>query len=198
MDLSTVNGLPAHILLVHAVVVLVPLAALLVVLSAVWPAARRRLGLVTPVLALATTVVVPVTTDAGEWLERRVDPDPLVRVHTELGDQLLPWVIGLLVVGAAVWGLQFWLDRRTRAEQRALVTAGAGSGSDQPRPDDERVDLRRPAWVPAVTVVLAVLAVAVGIGSVVQVYRIGESGSRAAWHDGFSQTPTAPPGRDGG
>ena len=42
------NGLPIHILLVHAVVVLVPLAALLTMLSAVWPAARRRIGIITP------------------------------------------------------------------------------------------------------------------------------------------------------
>ena len=40
--MSTVNGLPAHVLLVHAVVVLVPLTSLLLVLVAVWPAARRR------------------------------------------------------------------------------------------------------------------------------------------------------------
>jgi hypothetical protein len=37
--MGTVNGLPAHILLVHAIVVLLPLAALLLVLTAVWPAA---------------------------------------------------------------------------------------------------------------------------------------------------------------
>jgi hypothetical protein len=40
---TTIGGLPAHILLVHAVVVLVPLAALLVVLVTAWPAARARL-----------------------------------------------------------------------------------------------------------------------------------------------------------
>ena len=36
--INEVNGLPTHILLVHAVVVLIPLAALLTVLAAVWPA----------------------------------------------------------------------------------------------------------------------------------------------------------------
>ena len=42
--MGTVNGLPAHVLLVHAIVVLLPLAALLLVLTAVWPAARSRLA----------------------------------------------------------------------------------------------------------------------------------------------------------
>ena len=50
------NGLPLHILIVHAVVVGIPLAALLTVLSAVWPAARRRLGIVTPIVALFALV----------------------------------------------------------------------------------------------------------------------------------------------
>lgn len=40
---TTLNGLPAHILFVHAVV-LIPLAALLLVVSAVWPTARRKVG----------------------------------------------------------------------------------------------------------------------------------------------------------
>jgi hypothetical protein len=34
--LNTINGVPGHVLLVHAVVVLVPLAALLAVLGGVW------------------------------------------------------------------------------------------------------------------------------------------------------------------
>ena len=47
------QGSALHVLLVHAVIVLIPLAALLTVLSAVWPAARRRLGIITPLAALA-------------------------------------------------------------------------------------------------------------------------------------------------
>jgi hypothetical protein len=47
MDFPTIGGLPAHPLIVHATVVLVPLAAAAVALHAFWPAARARLGLVT-------------------------------------------------------------------------------------------------------------------------------------------------------
>jgi hypothetical protein len=50
--MTTVGGLPAHILLVHAVVVLVPLSALLIVLVTVWPAARARLALATAIVAV--------------------------------------------------------------------------------------------------------------------------------------------------
>lgn len=50
------NGLPMHPLLVHLAVVLVPLSSLLLVLHVSWPAARRRLGWVTPAVALAALI----------------------------------------------------------------------------------------------------------------------------------------------
>ncbi|WP_433502372.1 hypothetical protein ACQP04_21600 [Pseudonocardia halophobica] len=55
--MTTVAGLPAHILLVHAVVVLVPLTALLLVVESLWPAARRRLAWPAAALALVAVVV---------------------------------------------------------------------------------------------------------------------------------------------
>jgi hypothetical protein len=46
----------------------------------------------------------------------------------------------------------------------------------------------------AVTALVAVLAVAVGVAGIVQVYRIGESGARAAWADRVSTvTPSTTP-----
>jgi hypothetical protein len=171
MDLTTINGLPAHALLVHAVVVLVPLAALLVAMAAVWPAARRRLGVITPIVALVALGTVPLATQAGEWLERHVEPDPLVTAHAHLGDGLLPWAIGLFVLGAALWALPRWRDR-------ANLSADSAEGE--------------PArWTRPVLVVLAVLAVVTAVGTVVQVYRIGDSGAKAVWHDGYTADPTS-------
>ncbi|BDZ45809.1 hypothetical protein [Naasia aerilata] len=73
MDFS-VNGLPLHPLLVHSVIALVPITALAVVLHAVWPAARRRLGIVTPLAGLALLVAVPLTVAAGRTFRRRWVP----------------------------------------------------------------------------------------------------------------------------
>ncbi|MFC0598383.1 DUF2231 domain-containing protein [Streptomyces palmae] len=160
--MSTIDGLPAHVLLVHMIVVLVPLTAAALVAAALSPSAARRLGLVLPLLALAVLIAVPVTTDAGEWLERHVDDNALVRRHTELGDTLLPWVVGLFVMAAVVW----WLGRRAQAE------AGGAGGSAR---------LATP-----VRLVVALLSLGVAVGAVADVYRIGESGARAAWHDSFS------------
>jgi uncharacterized membrane protein YfcA len=162
--MSTVNGLPAHVLLVHIVVVLVPLTALALVAAALWPRAARRLGVLLPALALVALVSVPLATQAGEWLERHVTEDTLVRRHTELGDGLLPWALGLFVLATVVW----WATRRTREEQ----TPGKGG-----------------RWsILPVRIAVGVLSVAVGVGAVVDVYRIGDSGAKAAWHDAYDKT----------
>ncbi|WP_329267902.1 DUF2231 domain-containing protein [Streptomyces sp. NBC_01451] len=172
MSLTVVNGLPAHVLLVHFVVVLVPLSALAVVVGALWPSAARRMGIVLPVLALVTLVSVPLATEAGEWLEEHVDGNALVRRHAELGDGLLPWAVGLFVLATAIW----WTTRRSAAAEAA--TEGQRTRSASPRS----------ALV--VRVAAAVLSVGVAAGAVVDVYRIGDSGAKAAWQDGFSKTAT--------
>ncbi|MFC4835062.1 hypothetical protein [Actinomycetospora chibensis] len=173
---STINGLPAHILVVHAVVVLIPLSALLVVLVAVWPAARARLVWPTAVLAVLALVAVPLTSEAGEWLEQRVARTPLVRAHTELGDYMLPWATGLALVALGLLARQVLEDRGARAVR------GATGGLGRSRGDA------------AVTVVVALIAVIVAAGSVLTVYRIGDSGAQAAWTGQFSEQAQLPPG----
>jgi hypothetical protein len=176
---TIINGLPAHILLVHAVVVFVPLTALMLVLVGVWPKARRRLSVPTAVLAAVTTVLVPVTTQAGEWLEHRVERTDLLRAHTQLGDTLLPWVIGLLLVAVAIAARQLVSQRRAG---RLAVPAGPGTATATRSP-------RGLVGGRVVTALLAVLAIAVAVGATVDTYRIGDSGSRAAWTGHFSQQP---------
>jgi hypothetical protein len=181
--MSTVNGLPAHVLLVHAVVVLVPLTSLLLVLVAVWPAARRRWASLTAVLAVITLVAVPLTTEAGEWLEHRLPHSDLIETHAELGDTMLPWAVGLALV-ALVVAVRSRLIERARREGPGTMTA----------PPARRAGARAGT---AATVVIAVLAVVVAAGSVVTVYRIGDSGSTASWTGRFSPTPISGPGSPG-
>ena len=97
--MTTINGLPAHVLLVHFIVVLAPLTALLAITCAVWPAARRRLVWLVVALAAVTIVLTPLTTDAGEWLETRVGSSPQLHIHTELGDTMISFS-GTLLAGA--------------------------------------------------------------------------------------------------
>ena len=95
--MSIINGLPAHALLVHLIVVLAPLTAVLAILCAIWPAARRRLVWLVLALAVVTTALTPLTTEAGEWLEHRIGGSPAIQTHAELGNTMLYFAIALLV-----------------------------------------------------------------------------------------------------
>ncbi len=160
------NGLPLHVLLVHFVVIVVPLAALCTVLAAAWPAARRRLGIVTPIIALGALVAVPVTTDAGEWLAARVGHTQLIDAHRVLGYTLLPWAIATFVVALAQWS---WFRFFHQADARRRVGSRTLRG--------------------AITIALAAAVAVSAVGSVVTVVVIGESGARAVWTGLFVQNP---------
>src|ERR1700722_18558070 len=108
---STVNGLPAHILLNHFVVVLGPLSAILAILCALWPAARRRLIWLVLVLSVGTLILTPLTTNSGGWLMGKVGASPPVKVHAELGETLIYMVAAL---AAAVILLTVVHIRQTR------------------------------------------------------------------------------------
>ena len=99
-------GLPLHPLIVHATVVIIPLAALTVGLYAVWPRFRVWSGPLPTVLSLIGAILVPLSTSTGETLERHVKETTLLEKHTEMADALLPWMIAMLVLSALGYALQ--------------------------------------------------------------------------------------------
>jgi len=147
-----VAGLPLHPLVVHATEVIVPSAALVVALAALWPAFRRWARVLPLGLVLVALVLVPISTQSGEALQERVRETPLIETHIEMAEGLLPWVFGLAVVAAVLlwWG---WTER-------------------------ESTSPRAPKWV---ALVLAVGAVLFAAGTVVEAVRIGHSGATATW-----------------
>jgi uncharacterized membrane protein len=165
---STVLGLPLHPLVVHAVVVLVPLAALLVAASAVSPRFRRWALWATPAAAVVGLVLVPVATSSGENLEGSIQSTPALQEHTELGDTLLPFMIVLTVLALAMFVL----------ERRGTVPVSDGPGAARAgAPSDTRGGLDSPVLVR----VVAVLALVAALATMVQVVRIGHSGADAVW-----------------
>lgn len=156
--MSTLDGLPAHILLNHFVVVLMPLTALLALLCAVWPAARQRLVWLVLALAAFTAVVTPLTVSSGQWLIDHADQSSAIMDHhAELGDTMTYFAVALLVAAVLLAVLQV---RRQRS-----------------------LELK-----PAVHALIVVLVIAASLASMVQVYRAGESGARAAWGTFVSST----------
>ncbi|WP_405138903.1 DUF2231 domain-containing protein [Nocardia sp. NBC_01388] len=117
--MSTISGLPAHVLLVHAIVVLVPLTVILLIACALWPAARRRW--IWPAVGLTVLVVAltPLTTEAGEWLQRRLGSTPAIDHHAGLGREMLYFVAPLLIPAALLAWTQV-LEGRGNSLGRAV------------------------------------------------------------------------------
>jgi hypothetical protein len=156
---DTIAGLPLHALVVHAVVILVPLAALLVIAAAVSGAVRRRAGVVTPLLATAAFGVIPIATQSGEAFFARLNEPAVAEGHTTLGKGLWPWVLAFVVLAWVHWAMA----RRTEA-----VPASEERGATRPR---------------GAVLAVALLAILASLAATVQVVRVGDSGARAVWED---------------
>ncbi len=100
--MSMISGLPAHPMLVHFIVVLAPLTAVLLILCALWPAARERLTWLTLALAAVTTALTPLAAESGEWLYERVEKTELVEKHEHLGETMIYFSLALLVAAILV------------------------------------------------------------------------------------------------
>ncbi|QGN31656.1 DUF2231 domain-containing protein [Microlunatus sp. Gsoil 973] len=108
----TINGLPAHALLVHLVVVLLPLTSVMAILGSLWPTAQRKFGFLTPLAALGGVVVVPITIQAGLQLAGALHMGAAIAEHEMFGKRVLPFAIALFVTTAAQWVYLRFLTRR--------------------------------------------------------------------------------------
>ena len=117
-------GLPLHPLIVHATVVMIPLAALTVLMSALWPRFRAWAGPLPAGISLIGLVLVPLSTSTGETLEKHVAPSALLEKHTQLADGLLPWMIGLFAVSVVGYAIH-WRSTHGHSMQKAVAVVVA-------------------------------------------------------------------------
>ncbi|ORW91051.1 hypothetical protein AWB92_19590 [Mycobacterium sp. IEC1808] len=150
--MDVVNGLPAHALWLHLVVVLVPLTAVLEIVCGLWPPARRgQLMWFTLALATATMVITPITVNAGEWLyDLRKKPSPILQEHAERGSTMVYFAAAMLVVAVGLVVLRV-VERRS-AKRRVVAH-----------------------------LIVAIIVLAVSISSTIQVYRTGDAGAQSVW-----------------
>lgn len=157
MELNTIAGLPAHPLVVHGAVVLVPVAVagfLAIGWRAPW---SRRYGLLVLGLSVAGWGLAFLAAQSGEPLEEHVrsvaaagsQPRPRFGEHPELGDTtaLLSFVFAACV--AAVFALERWAPA---IHASRLVRSGA-----------------------------YVVTAAVGIVALVWMVRAGHTGAQLVW-----------------
>lgn len=139
MELNNLFGLPAHPLIVHLSVVMVPLAAIGAVLLAIRGAWIDRFGWWVVGFAGVGAVSAVLAAGSGEALEERVDETEALERHAELGETArLVSVLFFVVVLAVVLG-RWWFRRRAggrsagisrtlaRAMSVALVVAGVAA-----------------------------------------------------------------------
>ncbi len=185
MDIQQLNGLPAHPLIVHLPVVLVPLATVGVLLMLVRPRWRHSLAVPTAVLATVAAIATQLAITSGEWLEEQVRESDLVEDHSRIAEQARPWIFlfALVTIGIVVVDLA----RRRRGESRPddsppeespAVSAAPGGTALATAP---RSAVR--SRLATVALGMTVLAVGLGVVSTVGVYRTGHSGATATWHD---------------
>ena len=155
MEIDELFGLPAHPLVVHAAVVMLPLAAFLTLVAVIWPRARKWWGPIALFLALTATAAVVLAQQSGEALEDSVDRTELVSDHTSKGETVLPWAIAVTVMAAAVTAI----DPVSRRYPRARLTSGLGYAA------------------------LIAVASVVTIGATYVVIDVGHSGAKATWSD---------------
>ncbi len=160
---DTIAGLPLHPLVVHATEVIVPAAVIAVALAALWPSFRRWARFLPLGLATMALILVPVSTQSGEALQERITETSLIQEHADIAEGLVPWTIVLFIVAVVL----FWWYR---------------DEADSKPP-------RAPKWV---AIALAVGAVLVGTGTMVQAVLVGHSGATAVWsHVAASTTKPA-------
>lgn len=150
-------GLPVHVLVVHAVVVFVPLLALLAVAYVVLPRWRRRLDWAVAILAVLAPVTAFLAVESGEALEdalvARGFQGPIldqIFEHSRYGDILFRIVVALGIV--------------------VLLLLVSTSGH------------RRVSKLPAlITPVLSVAVVGLSIAALIYVWLTGHSGAETVW-----------------
>src|SRR5262245_58538616 len=151
---SEINGLPVHPLVVHAAVVLVPLAALLGVLFAI-PRTRAWSRLPLLLVSLAALVSVYVARQSGFKLQQALIREgsaggvagQLIGTHRMRASYLFYFMIGFAILAVVA----YVVTRSAKANQTLVL-------------------------------VISVLLV-IGSGLLAfQVYRVGEIGARAVWN----------------
>ncbi|WP_436773558.1 DUF2231 domain-containing protein [Yinghuangia sp. YIM S09857] len=156
---DTVSGLPVHVLVLHAAVIGVPVAALATVAVAVRPQWLPRLGWWVVGLNALILAVVYVTKESGqEFVERRY-PDPAnrspdLRTHVSRGEDMIWYAVALFAVSLIL----------------VLVARRVAQSASTPKP-----------LPPVVVPVVGVLAVAAAVLATVQVVLVGHAGSEAVW-----------------
>jgi hypothetical protein len=179
----TINGSPTHVLIVHAVAVLLPLAIIAALALVVIPATRKAFGLMTVAVGFVACLAVPLAFLSGSALRHRLAPSPLIDRHISLAHELLPLAAVFGLALAAFVGID--LLRRSRHGEVNRVESAALVRLPTLRDYSRRHRLYAAHRAAAGLLVITALA------TMFTVVRVGDSGAKAAWSGRLSPTGQA-------
>ena len=168
--MDTIFGIPAHPLFVHLPVVLIPLAAvgvIVMVMRASWWERYKWLTLVVAGIGMVGAIIAAGT---GEELEEAVEntaPRQLLRAHVEAGEvSRTVSIVFFGVLAAAIVVLPWWTRRRSNA-----TSAGAMGAT---------TDASLPKWLRRI---VSLVLVVTALGASWTVYDAGHTGAKSVWSD---------------
>ena len=167
---TTILGIPAHPLLIHAAVIFIPLLIVGAIVYAAWPPFHSRIGWAVLALAIIAPFSALFAKLSGQDLRNRliarheVSPAVLVKItqHNSYGNHTFWWTIGLGVATLLVLGY-YWRLGHTASAPAGDATAGAAAA-----PAAFRI---------GATVVTLVLGVSGGY----YVFKTGDTGAHIVW-----------------
>jgi hypothetical protein len=175
--LSTVLGLPAHPLIVHVAVVLVPLAAIALLLTCWRDSWRERYLFPILLITLVAAVATILASNTGEALQETVRNGaraagasrPDFGEHPEQGDTARNFTLLFTVAVGAFWAIDW---SRRLGGMTALPFEAM-------RPI-ARIGAALPAWSPRAAYVVAVIP---GVFAMIGIIIAGHSGATLVWKD---------------
>lgn len=171
--LDEILGLPAHPLVIHAAVVLIPLLAVVAVGYAVLPSWRTRLGWAVVLLAVAAPLSAIVSRATGLALVDNLFggeyPEGVLGQRVEEHANLSLPLLGSTVALGVVSLLLVWFARRAGG---AAGDSGAGHRATA---------VKTSAGNTTVTMVLSVVTIVLALAALYFVLRTGHSGALAVW-----------------
>jgi hypothetical protein len=185
--MDKIFGLPAHPLLVHIPIVLLPLAAVGVVVMAIRPAWHQRYRWVVLALGAAGAIGAVLAASAGEQLESRLvaregrEAAAGWERHAELGETARNVALVFLVLLACYVLIPWWLERRAAASPGTPTSVGAAAAPAVTRTSS----LGR--WLRPALAALAILGAAATVTTIV---RAGHTGSESVWKEDMEPAGT--------
>lgn len=162
MNLTDIQGIPAHPLFVHIPVVLIPLIGVSSIAMIFWASLRSKIGWITVGLSFVSIAMIHFASDSGESLQERLPDNSLIDKHANLAEVMTSLgVVMFLVLTAFIL-----FDRRASFANGQFA-----------------LESLKPGQIKMISLILSALLAVSVVGTNVRLYQVGHSGATAVWHN---------------